>query len=208
MKRGEALHPIQGLPSFANFGAAFDEVLQEVGEADVHYAFLSPTLWHAVAMERWKTFHAVALTARTPSKLMAGVSWTRAEKTKLHEGCTPLPLCRQRPLPMRRAAYVLAHNAAPAEIILDWLFATRHLKNPADGEAAKADWARVFAPTAEGRSELVHHSTYVAKETPRLARIRLDCVNNLLMRAMFAATCVDQLALFLFLRWGPSVARQ
>ena len=80
MKRGEALHPIQGLPSFANFGAAFDEVLQEVGEADVHYAFLSPTLWHAVAMERWKTFHAVALTARTPSKLMAGASWTRAEK--------------------------------------------------------------------------------------------------------------------------------
>ena len=82
MKRGEALHPIQGLPSFANFGAAFDEVLLEVGEADVHYAFLSPTLWHAVAMERWKTFHAVALTARTPSKLMAGVSWTRAEKKK------------------------------------------------------------------------------------------------------------------------------
>ena len=103
---------------------------------------------------------------------------------------------------MRRAGYVLAHNAAPAEIILDWLFATRHLKNPADGEAAKADWARVFAPTAEGRSELVHHSTYVAKETLRLARIRLDCVNNLLMRAMFAATCVDQLALFLFFAMG------
>ena len=104
---------------------------------------------------------------------------------------------------MRRAGYVLAHNAAPAEIILDWLFATRHLKNPADGEAAKADWARVFAPTAEGRSELVHHSTYVAKETLRLARVRLDCVNNLLMRAMFAATCVDQLALFLFCDGSP-----
>ena len=76
-------------------------------------------------------------------------------------------------------------------IIIDWLFASRRQINPQENEEAKEDWSRVFAPDPRDRPAVLQKASRLDRETLRLARVRLDLVSNLLVRASLSGIDLD-----------------
>jgi len=181
------------------FGRLVD-VFWDIADAVVATAPISAALCRAVLHDSWRLFHAVALTARLDRSRMLGrpiPPATLKHFRGLGRAREPprLSLCSH----IRRAG----HWSTPVEDVLDWLWATRTMGDLQLAQEAKRDWARIFVRGDAERAELVAQSSHVHKDTLRQARVKADCVHNLLMRAVFHRINSQNLELYLFSDGSP-----
>lgn len=99
-------------------------------------------------------------------------------------------------------------GAASAEIIIEWLEASVHVKDVRRISAASASFARIFArASGVDRQSLLAKTEKVAPEVLRRARVRLDVVAMLLFRRLWRdqvrAAGVRQMNLYLFADASP-----
>lgn len=82
-----------------------------------------------------------------------------------------------------------------AELVLEWLEATMHIKDIKKIGAATTAFARVFARSSKSSvHELTKNLVCVPAEVLRRARVRLDCLAMLLFRKLWAQMCQDNMA--------------
>ena len=163
---------------------------------------LSPSWIRSIFARRHHIFHAVAITQRVnrhrilgnvPSRAVLN-TFKRSVGMVLAHGRQPRGNLRRR---------VPAPDAIPIEDIVDWLFATRHLKNAADVKASKDDFARVFSRDPAVRAQLRQDATHINPEVLRKARVRLDCMSMLLTRALMDHLDFSSVSMYLFVDGSP-----
>jgi len=185
-----------------SFGDLMDELLP-LSKRNLCFATLDPTVAkQMVSLERvW--FHAVALTQKVDwGRVLGGGPHNRdiaafRSSADVHEH-RKAPTCVVR----RRNNPEGTHKV---EDVLDWLWSNRHLVNPEKHMLAAFDFARVFAKSAEERAKLRLNLHKINRETLRLARVRLDCVQMLMQRALWELMDFDEsLAVYLFCDGSPS----
>eukprot|EP00959_Pyramimonas_sp_CCMP1952_P474886 9503901-Pyramimonas_sp.AAC.1 len=194
---GDALAD-RSLGGQCSFGNCITEWLRDVRHR-IFSIRVCPRLCAATLQKRWQVFHAVAVTRKiNRDRLFGGPS--PAELSKFRSEVDALARVQHCGVVQRRAHFI---TAIPVAIILDWLWASRHLKDAANINDAKRDWVRVFSSSADTRAAMLEDSSVMNRETLRRARVRLDCVAMLLTRAFFANIPADHTNLYIFCDGSP-----
>ena len=94
-------------------------------------------------------------------------------------------------------------GAGPVQLLLTWLEATRHLKSLEHKDETAEAYAALMASTNEEQARLVRQMPSMNRETLRRARVRLDCVAMLIVRAFMAMLTPDSVSLHLFIDESP-----
>jgi hypothetical protein len=100
---------------------------------------------------------------------------------------------------------VITHpNAAPADLILEWLDASSYLLDAQKCKAASEAFARVMTRRATMTAgNLIAITDYVHHDTLRKARVRLDVVSMLLFRKFFASLDSSKIFMYIFCDASP-----
>lgn len=151
---------------------------------------LSPQFAARVLIAGWRYFHTVCITAKTnrarflgdqPSRFRVASFRARDKKASAaHE--TPAAACDNR----GTGTVDTARTHANCHLIIDWLRASRFLRNQKLHKEAAAAWARLFRNHEAGVDEdLAEGVPIISHESLRRARIRLDILCMLLKRREF-----------------------
>lgn len=149
---------------------------------------LAPGAAFQISIGNLRCLHCVAVTQRThresfinpaqPSrkKLRAFVDFA-VEASKDH---APELLVTS---PQRRTNPGWRYDALDAEVIIDWLEATKYIRSIRESREATDAWAKVFArPSGISAARLSADVEKVHPEALRRSRVRLDCVAMVLFR--------------------------
>ena len=147
-------------------------------------------------------FYAVAVTARTRRNSLLHVPPSRRilRRWLLSLGAAAAgkhPRVEERPASSWE-------NAVPAQKVIDWLRATKFLKDTKLTKEAAAAWATVLCNSGiMDSSALVASCTFASREIIRLARVRADLVAMLMFRKMFKMLDYSCTHLYLFADGSP-----
>ena len=177
--------------------------LMQRGSGRVYIAVVTSALAQAILKRQWGILHAFMLTRRVhPSRTLGPLKKAHSpELSQLRK------MCVQRWQTGRGSA--LEHQRrrlgehTPVQTVLQWLDATRHLKSLRHKDDTAEAFAALMADTNEEQARLVRQIPSCTSETLRKARVRLDCVAMLIVRAFMAMLTPDSVSLHLFTDESP-----
>ena len=160
---------------------------------------------HNIAHAGWAFFHVVAIGASIRfSKYRSGCAPSIRACLRFAsshaEAIAPLVAGLHR---VRPSAQPLL-GSLPVDALLDWLEATRTLKNLRDAPSAKRAWAQLFSRAGRVNAiELCEQTEDASYDLLRRSRVRLDVVAMLLWRGVFAALDLTEVDLYLYADGSP-----
>jgi hypothetical protein len=183
-----------------SFQAFVDSMLHTYGELNMVAVSLCPALALAASSALWQCFHVVPLhAAHTPWSSILPYGPPRRPLQAFLSSLSPIgPLFR----PLRRAQYRTRIDRIPADIVLEWLDASRFLKQIRDSDIAVKKFARLIVGRAREHEylETIRRAPYNGL---RSARVRLDMTCMLLWRSFFTINAGAAIALYLFVDASP-----
>lgn len=178
---------------------------------DYQVVRIAPEAAALVTDGQLKCLHSVAITARVNRQALlveAQPSVLRLRRFTATLGTAVAKALAPSPLRPPREEPGLVRTAHSAQVILEWLGASSHVKDVRRISAATASFSRIFARgSGMGRERLLANLEKVGPETLRRARVRLDAVAMLLFRRLWRdqvrAAGVRQMNLYLFADASP-----
>ena len=169
--------------------------------AGVFIATVSVALAQALLQRQWTLLHAAILSRRQRGSSMLGGMPTQKELSQLRKRhCGPRMVGGASALETRRRS---AHDRLPAELILKFLDATRYLTNERCKEEAAEAFAALMTRSSKAHARLMRDLEDCNREVLRKARVRLDCVAMLLVRAFLKMLAPESMSLHLFTDESP-----
>ena len=152
--------------------------------------------------------HAIPLSLRTPRKLFL----PDAPNALSIKRFTTMQLPVDRPSKRSKtnggtvARDPAETGAYSADLVIDWLRATRHIRQTTDAHVASEDYARAHARgTTMTHTELLGGVEEVGRETIRKARVRFDVLLMLIWRIWWAATAPGETWFHLYCDASPQL---